>query len=966
MRVPATSLTSFIGRAREIADLTALLAGVRLVTLTGPGGIGKTRLAREVVRRAQEDLERPVAWASLSILAAPGLVAGHVAAALGVSDRGAVSPLDALVESIGSRRVLVVIDDCEHVVEEAAQVAAHLLGLCPGLTILATSRQPLGVPGERAWVVPALSLPADSPGVPEAAIESEAVRLFVDRAREILPSFSLGERDVDPVSQICRRLEGIPLAIELAAARIRALTPKQIAARLDDAFHLLATPRWTELPKHRTLRATVEWSYRLLPTNEQRLFRRLSVFRGGSTLEAVEAVCTDHDLPAPAILEHLAALVERSMVRMHEWGGSARYTLLETVRRYGEEVLQSDPEDARRLRRCHAERFVTVAENAAPRLERRELAEVLAEFALEQENLKAALHWASQEDGALALRATAALAWFWITTGQWQEGAQRLDAALAPSPRGQDIRIRARALSARGSLAYLLHDFPTARARYEEAVRCWRGLDEPVEVAKSLAVLAQVGAELGRAEEAVGTADEAVHLAQVHGRGWALAWVLACRGAVWRSLGRLEDAERAYAEAESAAREEGAPSVWLFEVPLGRALAALRDDASTRAAMHAVTAVRAARSMEHAWYGVRALLSCVDVASRIDALDEAGRLLGALSTVRRDEVSLLPHEEDLQDELSSSIREALGDEAFEGVISEGRGLTMAAALERAESCIVQRLPARALAAAEGPFGTGLPRVARRTVTALKVLALGSLEIYRLGRPLPERVWRYTKPRELLLYLLCHPRGRTREQIGLAFWPESSAARVKNNLHVALHRLRSVLEHPEWIVLDRGSYRLLPGLEIDFDADRFETGVTAELKALKGRDRDPAIGQRLGALLGLYRGDFLEAEGVGDWHVNRRDRLRRLFVEGQSTLAHSQLEQGRLEEACEAFERLLAVDELGEAAYRGLMVARARMGDRSAALRLYQRLASALISQLETTPAPETVDLADRLRRNEPV
>jgi predicted ATPase len=270
-------LTHFIGRDRELEELARLLASARLVTLTGAGGSGKSRLAREAAVRAGPELGRPV-WVDLAPLAHPGLLARQVAATLRIPERGDAATVQAIIAAIGAGAALIVLDNCEHVVEASAELAETLLVACPRLVILATSREALGVPSEVAWLVPPLAV-------------GEALSLFVERAQATLPSFALTDANREAVDEICRRLDRIPLAIELAAARVRVMTPEQIARRLDDAFQLLTTGSRTALPRHRTLRATMEWSHDLLGPREQVVLRRLAVFAGSFSLEAAEAVC---------------------------------------------------------------------------------------------------------------------------------------------------------------------------------------------------------------------------------------------------------------------------------------------------------------------------------------------------------------------------------------------------------------------------------------------------------------------------------------------------------------------------------------------------------------------------------------------------------------------------------------------------------------------------------------------------
>ncbi|MGH3146160.1 MAG: ATP-binding protein, partial [Rubrobacter sp.] len=285
--------SSFVGREGELAEVRGLQASSRLLTLTGPGGCGKTRLALETAAGLAGDFRDGVYWVDLSELSEPGLIAESVALFLGVLGGTGLSPEEALLDHLEHKDTLLVLDNCEHLIGACAGLADHLLRSCPGLRILATSREAFRIPGERAWLVPALSLPDPrSRQSPEEAARFEAVRLFVQRVAAVVPGFALTEENVSAVVRICERLDGIPLAIELAAARVRVLSPSQIASRLDDRFLLLTGGSRVGVPRQRTLRAAVDWSHELLSGRERVLFRRLSVFSGGFTLEAAEAVCS--------------------------------------------------------------------------------------------------------------------------------------------------------------------------------------------------------------------------------------------------------------------------------------------------------------------------------------------------------------------------------------------------------------------------------------------------------------------------------------------------------------------------------------------------------------------------------------------------------------------------------------------------------------------------------------------------
>src|SRR5829696_1005005 len=331
-----SALSSFVGREKEIAEVRRLLEDTRLLTLTGAGGCGKTRLALAAADELVEKFDEGVWMVDLAPLADPSLVPQAVASTLGVREQPGRSLTETLSGYLGSRKVLLVLDNCEHLVEACAKLAEVLLRSCPELRVLATSREALGITGEVTWLVPSLSLP-DLRHLPafESLPQYESARLFLERTAAVKPTFVLSEQNAGAVAQICYRLDGIPLAIELAAARRKVLSVEQIAERLEDTFGLLSAGGRTAVPRHRTLHATMDWSHELLPEEERALFRCLSVFAGGFTLEAVESVCAGEDLRSDEVLELLSHLVDKSLVMVREESGEARYRLLETVRQYG-------------------------------------------------------------------------------------------------------------------------------------------------------------------------------------------------------------------------------------------------------------------------------------------------------------------------------------------------------------------------------------------------------------------------------------------------------------------------------------------------------------------------------------------------------------------------------------------------------------------------------------------------------
>jgi predicted ATPase/DNA-binding SARP family transcriptional activator/tetratricopeptide (TPR) repeat protein len=477
------SLTSFVGREEELAQVVELLGRHRLVTLTGPGGVGKTRLAVEAARRlgagrssaGKADGDAPDAtWlVELAGLASGRLVAVTVLGTLGMVERprldadephlalGAADATDRLVAALERHRTLLVLDNCEHLAEQVAALAERLLAACPGVRVLATSREPLRVPGEVRWPVPALPVPPPGPLRPEQLAGFAAARLFLDRAGAAVPGFAVAKAaDTAAVGEVCRRLDGLPLAIELAAARVGALPPRQLAARLDDRFRLLTAGARTALPRQQTLRAVVDWSWELLEPRERAALRRLAVFVGGCTLDAAEAVCAGPDLPAAAVAEAIARLVDKSLVAVGPtqappapwWpgiealglpappqpepaGGTVRYGLLETVRAYAAERL-AEAGEADRLARAHADWCVRLAETAEPRLNGSEQLAWFARLGAELDNLRAGWQWLlDRGEAEPAVRLLGSLGFWLLMTGDRQEVVGALKHALAlPGP----------------------------------------------------------------------------------------------------------------------------------------------------------------------------------------------------------------------------------------------------------------------------------------------------------------------------------------------------------------------------------------------------------------------------------------------------------------------------------------------------------------------------------------------------
>jgi predicted ATPase/class 3 adenylate cyclase len=514
-------LTRFIGREREQRDLRDLLEGHRLVTLTGMGGSGKTRLALQIADQVAQQHPDGVRLARLEALIDGTLLAQTVAAAVGVNEAER-SPLTALVEFLGSRTLLLVLDNCEHLLTDCAALVDEMLRHCPGLRVLATSRGPLGIPGEFPYSLSPLSLPVipfTSPagdGSAETLLQSEAAQLFVDRARLADPHFTLTDSAIQAVAQVCRRLDGIPLALELAAARLRLLSVEQILKRLDDRFRLLSAGNQTALPRQQALRASIDWSYDLLSRDAQTLFQRLAIFAGSFTLEAVEQICA---LDLADALAPLMELANQSLLTIAERGEEARYRLQETIREYAREKLRAAGEEVL-LGNRHRDAYLERAEEAAPHLAGPDRPTWREELERDGENLRAALAWSIQHgEAAPALRLATALWRLW--RGRPSEGRQWLAAALSLPGAEAPTLARARALNAAGALAHDQSALAEATSLHTESLALAKELGDRETVAESLNHLGNAWRDQGMLDDAERAYRESLQLWRAaHDRDW--------------------------------------------------------------------------------------------------------------------------------------------------------------------------------------------------------------------------------------------------------------------------------------------------------------------------------------------------------------------------------------------------------------------------------------------------------------
>jgi predicted ATPase/DNA-binding CsgD family transcriptional regulator/transcriptional regulator with XRE-family HTH domain len=483
-------LNEFLGRSTEVVEVRGLLGETRLLTLTGAGGVGKTRLAQQVARELLAEFADGVWLVELAPLADASLVARAVAVVLGVYERPEQPLEETLVDVLGTRRLLLVLDNCEHLVAMCAALVERLLTRCPHVRVLATSREHLGISGETTWRVPSLSLPLAerSPSV-ENLVHSDAVRLFAQRASQALPGFAVTQDNALAIAQVCRRLDGIPLALELAAARVNSLTVAQIASRLDDSLGLLTTGGRTTTDRQRTLRGTLDWSYDLLSVPERTLLGRLAVFAGGWTLQAAEVVCADAMIKRNDVLDLLDNLVHKSLVMMEERRQSAWYRLLDPLHAYAHEKL-APSEDGRRCRTMHRDWYVQLVELFEVEWRGERQAIWFDTLEREEGNLRVALRYCVDHgDIAAGLRLAGPLARFWDLRSRSTEGRAWLSELLSAIQQPVPESIMAKALSAAGFLAAYQGDVDLADAYLTEGIRLWRSLGSAAGLASSLIAL---------------------------------------------------------------------------------------------------------------------------------------------------------------------------------------------------------------------------------------------------------------------------------------------------------------------------------------------------------------------------------------------------------------------------------------------------------------------------------------------
>ncbi|MBA3653449.1 MAG: AAA family ATPase, partial [Actinobacteria bacterium] len=614
-------LTTFVGRGDEMIGSARLLAANRMVTLTGAGGAGKTRLAVQLAAERLEDHPDGVWLVDLAPVSDAARVAAVVAGAMGVSEVPSEALADTLVRELRDARVLVVLDNCEHLLDACVGLTERLLRSCPGLTILATSREPLGVEGEASYRVPSLGLPAD-----DGDGSCESVELFVDRAALVRPTFTLTHDNASAVVEICRRLDGIPLAIELAAARCRALAPAQIATQLSDRFGLLAGGRRAALPRQRTLEASVDWSYELLTDDERSVLSRLAVFAGGFSLEAAEVVCSGDSIEAWRVVDLLTSLVDKSLVQVEGDGPATRFRLLETIRHYARAKLIAVDGEAAAARDRHLGFFVALGERARVALVGRDMVAWLSRLDDEIDNLRAAHDWADESgrlEASLELGESLWVFWQRRYFGEWLE---RMRPALTAGVGDQPLR--ARALLAAAWMSWNVGDFDSAVPAAEEGSRIAAEVDDGPLLGHALDVLGWQALSLLE-ERADALLEQAVELLRAAGEHWFLADALWGLAAIAIYRGEHSTACGWAIDALAVSRESGNPMLVarsLMFLVIARANLGQFADAE-RLALEAIDTAALVQdelplAVTQAWLGWLALARG-DIATGLALCDEA-------------------------------------------------------------------------------------------------------------------------------------------------------------------------------------------------------------------------------------------------------------------------------------------------------------------------------------------------------
>jgi predicted ATPase/class 3 adenylate cyclase len=710
-------LTSFIGRSQEIGEVKQLLAEWRLLTLTGPGGSGKTRLGLQVAGEMIEDFRAGVFFVALASTTDPRLVASTIAQSLSLTETTGRSIVDSLKDYLRGKSLLLLLDNFEQVIL-AAPLVAELLAACSNLKILATSREGLRISGERLYSVPPLALPnlTQLPSL-ELLSQNAAVELFVQRAQAVKPNFRITNDTAPAVAEICHRLDGLPLAIELAAARIKLLAPRALLARLEDRLEFLTGGARDSPARQQTLRNAIAWSYDLLGENEQKLFRRLSVFVGGCTVDAVEAVAGDNPARV-SFLDQLGSLLDKSLLRQVEGtDGEPRFVTLEMLREFGLEELEASGEQ-QTIRHRHANFFLALAEQAEASLEGVEQVQWMERMEQEHDNLRAALEWSATAEGTeqMCWRLAGTLGLFWEVRGHFSEGRERLSAILSTKTAQGRTSARAQLLARAAELAYRQSDYPATVSLAGESLAICREVGDKQGIASALIKLGNAATEEGDYATASAFLEEALtiwrELEDKHGTARALislGWAALRPGDYRLANARLEEAlalshelrdtrsigfelsglgevalrQGDYARAtrlveESLELRNQLSNKWGVGVSLGTlGWVAMREGDWSRAVERLSESLEVRREIGDMGGSAWCLERLAEVALAQEQPEKAVRLFGAAAALRASIGSVMdPVDQPEYESKRTTLRAELGAERFAAAWDEGRGMTL--------------------------------------------------------------------------------------------------------------------------------------------------------------------------------------------------------------------------------------------------------------------------------------------------
>ncbi|MDR3690759.1 MAG: tetratricopeptide repeat protein [Fimbriimonas sp.] len=668
-------ITSFVGRERELRDIKRLVTNAKLLTLTGAGGTGKTRLALQ----ASLELLDPSADGSWIVefgsITDPALVPQTLASTIGIREEPNRPVTETLIDYLKPKRISLLIDNAEHLLTPIARLVDRLIRQCPHLKILATSREPMSVNGEQTYRVPSLTFPETRGALSrEEVVKFEAIRLFVDRAMLVMPTFQVTDQNVGAIVQICKRLDGIPMAIELAAARVRSLQVDQIAERLDDRFHLLTGGFRTSLPRQKTLRAMIDWSYDLLNDEEKTLFRRFSVFTGGWSLDAAEHICADEEIESWVVLDIQQSLVDKSLVVYDE--RKQRYRYSETVRAYGRELLErnGEMEDIRRRLLVYYFDFV---ESTKDRLPGAGAADALALFDAEQQNLRSAIEWGLEGgDICQSLGLANGLMTFFDIRGEYTEGCKTYQSLLAKTPKEAKV-VRARGLWSLGILSFRLTRYTQAQTVLQEAVTLYNELGDEYGVATAINTLGVICHQLEKFDEATRFFEEALPHFERIGDEMRIAMTLNNLGLL--ALSKEQDFGRAIAYFEKAVQINRKLGLRRGEANnlINIAYTSLRQGDAASARELARTSFEMSLEIGDKIYILQSIEVLAPAENALDRAEVAAMLVGAKEATMESlgaKVATSSLDEYLVN--VAAIRSKLGDEAFDAAIARGRSLSL--------------------------------------------------------------------------------------------------------------------------------------------------------------------------------------------------------------------------------------------------------------------------------------------------